>query len=192
MSSGADRRRFEQLARETHGELLKYALRRSANAEDAADVVSETYLIAWRRLEAVPRGASARFWLFAVARNVVLRGAEHQRASHALIERLQQKHTEQADQIQVEVAGSDDRLVRALRAGLASLPPDEYELVTLSVWEGLTPKEIARVTGLSANVVRVRLHRTRRRLLQRLEQTRTRSAARTTTGERVEARSWSS
>lgn len=67
MSSGADRRRFEQLVRETRGELLKYALRRAANAEDAADIVAETYLIAWRKLDAVPRGAGARFWLFRVA-----------------------------------------------------------------------------------------------------------------------------
>lgn len=92
--------------------------------------------------------------------------------------------------MQVELAEPDDPLVRTLRAGLASLSSDEHELITLSVWEGLTPREIARVTGLSANVVRVRLHRIRRRLLQRLEQARTGSPERTTTVNRIEARSW--
>ena len=39
-------------------------MRRAANAEDAADVLSETYLIAWRKLEKIPPGDSARLWLF--------------------------------------------------------------------------------------------------------------------------------
>jgi DNA-directed RNA polymerase specialized sigma24 family protein len=36
---------FEQLVRETRDDLLAYAIRRTADAEDAADVLSETYLI---------------------------------------------------------------------------------------------------------------------------------------------------
>lgn len=42
-------------------------LRRSKSPEDAADVLVETYLIAWRKLDAVPRGDEARLWLFGVA-----------------------------------------------------------------------------------------------------------------------------
>jgi RNA polymerase sigma-70 factor (ECF subfamily) len=172
VSSCADRRRFEQLVRDTRGELLKFVLRRAGNAEDAADVVAETYLIAWRKLDAVPWGTGARLWLFGVARNVLLRGAEQQRSSAVLIERLKEQYEQYAERTRVELAEPDDPLVRALRAGLASLSSEELELITLSAWEGLKPREIARVTGLSANVVRVRLHRARRRLLQRLERAR--------------------
>jgi RNA polymerase sigma-70 factor (ECF subfamily) len=35
-------------------------------AEDAADVVAETFLVAWRRLDSVPGGDEARLWLYAV------------------------------------------------------------------------------------------------------------------------------
>src|SRR4051812_30520623 len=47
----------EQLRRlyTLHGRpVLAYALRRTSSAEDAADAVAETFLVAWRRLDSVP------------------------------------------------------------------------------------------------------------------------------------------
>jgi RNA polymerase sigma-70 factor, ECF subfamily len=156
---------FEQLVRETRDDLLAYAIRRTANAEDAADVLSETYLIAWRKLEKIPPGDSARLWLFGVAANVLRRGAQRHRSSEALIERLA---SEPQDTEHIEPAGREDSTIGALRAGLASLPPRDREILTLTAWEGLTPKQIAVVTGLPTNVIRVRLHRARSRLKRRL------------------------
>lgn len=131
-ASAADRRLVERLVHETRDDLLAYALRRSASPEDAADVLSETYLIAWRKLEKIPTGEQARLWLFGVARNVI-------RRAH-----------------------------RALLAALATLAERDREILTLTAWEGLTPKEVAAVVGIPANVVRVRLHRARARLAGRL------------------------
>lgn len=62
---------FSDLFERTHGALLGYAVRRVTDPADAADVVAETYLVAWRRLEDVPPGAQARPWLFGVARRVL-------------------------------------------------------------------------------------------------------------------------
>jgi DNA-directed RNA polymerase specialized sigma24 family protein len=60
--------RFRRLFAETERELLTYVLRRVDRAEDAADVVAETFLVAWRRLDKVPAGDEARLWLYGVAR----------------------------------------------------------------------------------------------------------------------------
>ena len=160
-----DRRLFEQLVRDTREDLLAYAMRRAANAEDAADVLSETYLTAWRRLEKIPPGESARLWLFGVAANVLRRGAARHRSSEALIERLAR---EPQDTVQRQSADREDRTARALRAGLATLSARDREILTLTAWEGLTPQQIATVTGLPTNVIRVRLHRARSRLKRRL------------------------
>lgn len=165
----AERLSFERLVRETREDLLAYALRRSANAEDAADVVSETYLIAWRKLDRVPRDETARLWLFGVAANVLRRGAQRHRSSEALIKRLL---AEPADFIQVESGEQEDPTSLRLRASLKSLSADEQELLRLSAWEELTPRQIAAAMGLSTDVVRVRLHRARSRLRRRLPQTR--------------------
>ncbi|WP_298210431.1 sigma factor [Ferrimicrobium sp.] len=48
-----------------------YTLRRVPSAGDAADVVAETYTIAWRGLEQIPVGDAALLWLHGVAENVV-------------------------------------------------------------------------------------------------------------------------
>lgn len=163
---------FEQLVNKTRGDLLAYALRRSATPEDAADVIAETYLIAWSKLEKIPKGDSARLWLFGVAANVLRRGAVRHRSSEALIERLR---NEPPEAMQIEPVPHADRTIRTLRAGLASLPAQDREILTLTAWEGLTPKQIAAVTGLPTGIVRVRLHRARSRLKRRL------SGAQTTT-----------
>jgi RNA polymerase sigma-70 factor, ECF subfamily len=166
----ADRRLFERLVRETRDGLLAYALRRAPNAEDAADVLSETYLIAWRKLEKVPAGDDARLWLFGVAANLLRRGAQRQRSSEALIARLTR---EPPDAGQAESVEREDRAMQALRAGLASLPARDREILTLTAWEELTPKQIAVVIGIPTNVVRVRLHRARSRLRHRLGEAQT-------------------
>jgi RNA polymerase sigma-70 factor (ECF subfamily) len=67
-----------------------------------------------------------------------------------------------------EPALEHDRASRALQAALATLAERDREILTLTAREGLTPKEVAAVVGIPANVVRVRLHRARARLAGRL------------------------
>jgi RNA polymerase sigma factor (sigma-70 family) len=165
----ADRRvTFEHLFRETRSDLLAYALRRSTDPEDAADLLAETYLIAWEKIDALPRGEQARLWLFGVMRNVLLRGVRRSASRQALAQRL-------ATELQRASASPeravDDETVAALHAAVNSLPPREQEIVMLTAWEGLTPREIATVLGTSANAVRIRLHRARVQLKRRLDPT---------------------
>src|SRR5918992_1551637 len=68
MSTEVSTDRFRRLFADTERELLAYVLRRVDRAEDAADVVAETFLVAWRRMDKVPAGDEARLWLYGVAR----------------------------------------------------------------------------------------------------------------------------
>ena len=155
---------FEQLFRDTRTDLLAYILRRSAGAEDAADALAETYLIAWRKLEVIPPGDRARLWLFGVARNMLLKTASRSRSGNLLVGRLAvELRSAQADE-----SPPDAERSLALRAALNALPDLDREILTLTAWEGLTPKQIAAVLGRSPNLVRVRLHRARLRLKGRL------------------------
>lgn len=148
---------FEQLFRDTRTDLLAYIMRRSPSAEDAADMLAETYLIAWRKLDAIPTDERARLWLFGVARNLLLKGASRRRSHHALVERLAgELRSAHPPHTPVE-----DERSSALRAALAALPERDREILMLTAWEGLTPKQIAAVMGTPVNLVRVRLHRAR-------------------------------
>lgn len=156
---------FAELFRSTRSDLLRYLLRRTTDAEEAADLLAETYATAWRKLEAIPAGDQARLWLFGVARNLLLRSARRQRVADALVDRL-------AGELRAAgpPAPSDDRALR-LRMALAELTERDREILTLSAWEGLAPREIAKVMRTSPNAVRIRLHRARKQLGSRLSAT---------------------
>ncbi|WHP17872.1 RNA polymerase sigma factor [Cellulomonas sp. ES6] len=86
--------RFAALFERTHRPLLAYALRRVSDPADAADVVAETFLVAWRRLDDVPAGEAARPWLFGVARRVLANHYRGERRRDALADRLRDQLTE--------------------------------------------------------------------------------------------------
>jgi RNA polymerase sigma-70 factor (ECF subfamily) len=128
--------------------------------EDAADVVAETFLVAWRRGPELPAGDEARLWLYGVARRVL---ANHHRGGQRrerLGERLRQRilATVAAD----PGAEVPERL--AVQAALGRLGEVDREVLTLTVWEGLQPREVATVLGVSPEAVRTRLSRARGRL----------------------------
>ena len=73
MEPGASGRRgrFRRLYAAEVDALLGFALRRSDRPRDAADVVAETFLVAWRRFDDVPSPPQARLWLYGAARRVL-------------------------------------------------------------------------------------------------------------------------
>src|SRR5215207_10059445 len=73
--TGTDDERFARLYGDHGRDVLAYALRRAAGPEDAADVVAETFLTAWRRLPDVPPDPEARLWLYGVARRILAKSA---------------------------------------------------------------------------------------------------------------------
>ncbi len=153
--------RFSDLYREHARELLGYALRRSADPDDAADVVAETFLVAWRRLGDVPLGGEARLWLYGTARRVLANHGRGVRRRDRLTERLRAELRRQLPAHQTEKGST---LVEAL----AGLREADRELLMLIGWEELTPTEAARALGISPRAARTRLHRARRRLRDRL------------------------
>lgn len=149
------RERFEELFRVSKSAVRAFA-RRRVPADQVDDVVSETFLVAWRRLDQIP--ADPLPWLLTVARNVI--GTERRGESRRL--RLWMK----AQSGYVEghdphyAATEDGRVLDAL----AQLSERDREALTLVAWDGLTPAEAARVLGVPAARFRVRLHRAGRRL----------------------------
>ncbi|HEY7070192.1 MAG TPA: RNA polymerase sigma factor [Acidimicrobiales bacterium] len=154
------RARFEALYSAHGRRILGYALRRTSQPADAADVLAEAFLVAWRRLDDVPDGAEAGLWLYAVARRVLANQRRGSRRRAALGERLAGVLAEHVAPDPAEDAGTG----AAMRAALAALPESDREVLLLAGWEGLTAPEIAVVIDVPAATVRTRLHRARARL----------------------------
>lgn len=152
--------RFEALFRANSRPILAYALRRTTQAEDAADVLAEVMLIAWRRLDDVPPGAETRLWLFGVARRVLANQSRSADRRSRLGERLRVAVAETLADDHAQAHESRE----TLRAALGRLPDADREILLLVSWEGLEPSEAARVMSISPSAARTRLHRARARL----------------------------
>jgi RNA polymerase sigma factor (sigma-70 family) len=153
-------RRFRALYDDYRVRLIAYALRRTSSRDDAADVVAETYAIAWRRLDAVPEGDSAVLWLFATARRVAANQRRQQRRSDDLVLRL----SAELRGAFASVTPATDETAMTSAALLGRLSESDRELLILVGWDGLTTSELATVLGCSSTAVRIRLHRARARL----------------------------
>jgi RNA polymerase sigma factor (sigma-70 family) len=162
VSADERRHRFEALYAANQVALLGYVLRRTGNTDDAADVLAETFLTAWRRLDDVPAGAQARLWLFGTARRVLANHRRGERRRTALADRL--RHDLAASYRQPELGGE----AAEIAAAFGCLPEADRELLALAGWEGLDPGQISQVLGCSRNAARIRLHRARRRFATEL------------------------
>jgi RNA polymerase sigma factor (sigma-70 family) len=152
------RERFSTIYEANYDLILGYALRRT-KPHEAADVVAETFLTAWRRLGDVPDGDAARLWLYATARRMLANQRRAERRRDRLAGRLRNE---------VLVTTNEAGASGAVSAAFARLRPEDRELLGLVAWEGLSAAEIARVLGCTRNAARIRLHRARRRFSHEL------------------------
>ncbi|WP_309649620.1 sigma-70 family RNA polymerase sigma factor [Nocardioides sp.] len=154
----AERRaRFEALAPQLVEPLRRFLARRTDSAT-ADDVLAETLLVCWRRLDEVPEAALP--WAYGVARLCLANAQRGARRQERLAARVAV-----VDPPTRSVPGPDaDRGDPRLDEALAGLTETEAELVRLWAWEQLTPGEIAAVLDLTPNAVSIRLHRARAKL----------------------------
>jgi RNA polymerase sigma-70 factor, ECF subfamily len=150
--------RLHDLFEDHSGRVLAYAFRRTGSREAAKDVVSETFIVAWQKIDDVPSDGLP--WLLAVARRVLSHQYRSSQSQRALLEKL--KSAAKASP-EVQPSGEEGTRER-LRAAFQSLRPEDQEALALADWEGLSNQEAANVLGVSPAAFAVRLHRSRRRL----------------------------
>src|SRR4051794_728716 len=123
---------------------LRYRTISRADAEDLGQLTFERALRAWPRFD--PARASARTWLLAIARNLLI--DQHRRATTS-------PRPEPFDSDDLDIAGGGNELERVLgvspelAAALAALNRREREVIALRFGGGLENPEIADLCGLS-------------------------------------------
>jgi RNA polymerase sigma-70 factor (ECF subfamily) len=154
------RERFEAIAREVVEPVRRFLARRT-DPDTAEDVLAETLLVCWRRLDQVPENALP--WAYGVAPNCLANIQRGDRRQVRLAARI--SVVDPPEEAGREAPEPDERVT----AALAALRPEEAELLRLWAWEQLGPSEIAEVLGVTPNAVSIRLHRARRKLRDILE-----------------------
>ena len=169
--------RFEGLY-ERHVRAVTAYCGRRLPADQVADGVADTFLVAWRRIDDVPDGHAERLWLYRVAHRVVGQGWRSARRRRRLSGRLAALRPLGAAGTEDAVVDGEDR--DRVLAALERLGPNDVEVLRLSVWEGLAAAEIAEVLEITPNAVHQRLHRARQHLVREYDTVGNRSTSGTT------------
>ena len=161
-AQAGDENAFAQLWRSLNPPVVRYL--RTLAPSSASDLASETWVQVIRSLAKFSGGEPAfRAWVFTIARNKVLDAARHD----------QRRPRSTTDDVALDRLASPDDTAQlamdnlstdAALALIASLPPDQAEVIMLRVVAGLDATAVGLILGKSPGAVRVTAHRGLRRL----------------------------
>lgn len=149
--------RFSTMFRESYAFVLAYSLRRVPH-DEAQDVVSETFMTAWRHFDELDRGPVLP-WLYRTARNAIANQGRGRARREHLQQRIELSSTAVASDHAEELPNS-----WAIGEALEAVSPQDAEILRLVAWEGLSTADAAKALGCSPSTFRIRLFRARRRL----------------------------
>jgi RNA polymerase sigma-70 factor, ECF subfamily len=163
-----DKTAFDELVRVTSKDTYTLAYRLVGNEEDARDVVQEAYLRAYKGLPKFRGDAQFSTWLYRITANC---------AATALGKRKRHRHDDIDDQhslsddnpdVDPEERADASLLRDRVSAALAHLPPKLRAVVVLRDVYDLPHEQIAEELGITESAAKVRLHRARHQLREKL------------------------
>jgi len=157
MRVSSRQRQFDALVRAHNADLYRYAYWLCGDSSLAQDLAQETFLRAWRSLDALREPDAAKAWLITILRREHARLYERKRLETTDIGELE---LDDRDSLTPEQLGEDS----IVRAAMLQLEPKYREPLLLQVLGGFSCDEIARELGLGAAAVMTQLFRARQKL----------------------------
>ena len=165
-AQAGERAAFDELVRRTHADTYTLAHRLCGNEEDARDVVQDAYLRAFKGLKRFRGEAQFSTWMYRITANC---------ANTLMAKRHRHRHDELPDTVEDTdhdrdpAARADAMALRQdLEEALAELSPKLRAVVVLRDVYELPHEDIAAELGITETAAKVRLHRARRQLKERL------------------------
>jgi RNA polymerase sigma-70 factor, ECF subfamily len=162
---GGDMRAFERLYRTHNGKVMGLCLRMTRRRDVAEDCVQQTFIRAWRSLQAFEGRSSFGTWLHRIAVNEVLSyGRNHGTRSESNEDAIENAIAEPGDGAKEFDAGE----VMDLERALATLPEGSRHVVVLQAVYGYSHEECADMLGVAVGTCKAQLHRGRKLLRERM------------------------
>jgi len=151
---------FEDVYNEYYPRVYRLCMGYTNDEEHARDLTQETFIAVWKHLPGFRNEASVGTWVYRIATNQCLRAvAKAQRIVHSELP-LEMKEAPPSD--------TEEKL-QLLYKCISMLKETERIIISL-VLEGLPHAEIAAIAGLSEGNVRVKVHRIKEQLTQKMKQ----------------------
>ena len=154
--------------------LYNYALKIARNADDANDLVQETYYKAYKSYHQFENGTNSKAWMFMILKNTFINNyrklkREPAKLDYDEIEDLYETiKSDQAKDNNLDLDFYNDLIDDELSAALAKLPAKMKDVFLLCDLEGYSYEEIAEISNIPVGTVRSRLHRVRKLLQDEL------------------------
>ena len=145
-----------------------YAYRRVGDYQEAEDIAQEVFIKAYKKLAQLKWPHKFRSWLYTIVSNeckMWLRRHSKEREQEVSWEDMP---VEELDELAVR-AHSDEDIKLTVKSAMETLPDDRELALSLYYMSSLSVKEIAHFMGVSPNSVRIKLHRARKQLGERVE-----------------------
>jgi RNA polymerase sigma-70 factor (ECF subfamily) len=173
--SEEDLKRFEEEALPLANALYGGALRMTRNPADAADLVQETYLRAFRSWKQFQPGTNLKAWMYRILTNLYITSYRIRKREPQIVSTAEAtdfdlyqnvldsgpRVAESAEDIVLDSLGDED-----VQRALSDLPEDFRMVVSLADIDGFSYKEMADILDIPIGTVMSRLHRGRK-LLQK-------------------------
>jgi RNA polymerase sigma-70 factor (ECF subfamily) len=168
-----ERAALRELVEKSAPRIYRLALRVLGDPDEADDVVQETYIRAWERIDELRDPSAVMGWLSRIARNAArdrLRWWKRRRresfdeAGAALAHLVEQAGSAPLADEALAAAETGAAVARAV----AALPDKHRVVLLLREADGMSYEEIAESLGIAVGTVESRLHRARAALARRL------------------------
>lgn len=163
---GGEREAYSTLVRRHQAALYRHAVGMGLDHDTASDLVQDAFVKAYTSLADCRDPEKFRVWAFRILRNRCLDHFKNIRRNSVPLEK-----------VTLETGGTPGRdleredLRRLLRAALDALPDDMRDAFLMKHHEGRSYDEMADLAGASVSAMKMRVHRAREALQERLQST---------------------
>lgn len=148
--------RFEDLLEQHEKEIFRFARRMTGNSEDAADVLQDTFLRAFKSFSKLPKQSNYRAWLYRIAGRQALNLARSKKVRRTIpIEEAVHLPERNGD---LEALVETRRLARALAGAVRKLSSRQRIALIQRKYEGLSYSEISEVLGCTEAAARAHVY----------------------------------
>jgi RNA polymerase sigma factor (sigma-70 family) len=167
---GSKQGRFVDTMMPYSDQLHSYAYYLTGQKEQAADLLQETFLKAYRFFDSFETGSNAKAWLYTIMKNTFINNYRQTKRIPSVVEFNEEIYDHRDSNVFNQFGGSiEHTLSDDVVTALASLPEKFKSIIILRDIEDMPYEEIAEVLDIPIGTVRSRLHRARAILFSRLK-----------------------
>lgn len=145
------------------------ALRMLKNNEDAEEVAQDAFLKAYQHINTFKGNSKFSTWLYQIVYNTCISRLRKKKLDVNQIDDVYQKDISTSEYREIEHFITTKEKQEALKKALSELPSDDSFLLTLFYLEELDHKEIAKITELTRDNIKVKIFRARKKLFEVLK-----------------------